>query len=124
MTSLAPGRVDKNRSVDILFSKLVRARGKCERCGGPGPFECAHIVRRRFLRTRWVPDNAWCLCRECHRRVDENAVSFQSLVVLTIGEQRFQELFDLAHDTRSPKPNRAEVRARLRADLAIILEAL
>lgn len=130
MTSLAPGPTkrkkpkDQNRAADILFSKVIRARGKCERCGGPGPYECAHIVRRRFLRTRWEYDNAWCLCRECHRRVDEDAMAFGELVNDTIGEARFSELYALAHDTRSPKPNRAEVRARLRADLAIIWEAL
>lgn len=129
MTSLAPGPTkkkpkDQNRAADILFSKIVRARGKCERCGGPGPHECAHIVRRRFLRTRWEYDNAWCLCRPCHRTVDEDEMAFAELARNTVGVQRCYELRRMAHDTSTPKPNRAEVRARLRADLATILEAL
>ncbi len=111
---------DRNRGTDILFSKVVRARGACERCGGP-PEECAHIIRRRFLRTRWLLDNAWALCHDCHTAVDENAVYFTGLVSKTIGAARFQELHGLAHDVTTPKPDRAAIRADLRERLKGLL---
>lgn len=107
--------VDRNREADRLFSKVVRQRGYCQSCGGgSGPFECAHIIRRRYLRTRWFLDNAWCLHPDCHREVDTNDRVFSSLVEGTIGWPRYDELRAIAHATDTPIPDRAEVRAWLR----------
>lgn len=82
----------------MLYSRLIRSRSVCERCGdNDGPFDAAHIVRRRYSATRCHPDNAWCLCRSCHRLVDEDAYEFMQLVEKTIGVERYQELRKLAH---------------------------
>jgi hypothetical protein len=77
----------------MLFSRLVRSRGACERCRRTsGPFDTAHIVRRRYSATRCVEDNAWCLCRPCHQQVDGWPGDFMALVRRTIGEDRYREL--------------------------------
>ena len=92
-------------------------RGFCQKCGGIGPWECAHIIRRRYLRTRWEKDNAWCLCHYCHRRVDSSDREFSELVELTIGWDRYDELHALAHAVDTPKPDRVSVRKQLRKEL-------
>lgn len=76
---------------DFLFSRLVRSRGACERCGAPAT-DTAHIIRRSWSATRCVEDNAWALCRSCHHLVDEWQVEFMRLVDRTIGEARLVEL--------------------------------
>lgn len=82
---------------DMLFSRLVRSRGACERCGKQGT-DTAHIVRRRYSATRCVEDNAWCLCRPCHVKVDGWPHEFMWLVERTIGVPRYQELVRQAND--------------------------
>lgn len=82
---------------DMLFSRLVRSRGRCELCDGTnGPFDTAHIVRRRYSATRCVEDNAWCLHRTCHQFVDNWPHEFMWLVEKTIGVDRYHELYRLA----------------------------
>jgi hypothetical protein len=84
---------------DILFSRIVRARGRCERCGIGATatiLHTAHIVRRRYSAVRCVEDNAWCLCPSCHHDVDEWAWEHQKLVKETIGTDRYLELVGLA----------------------------
>jgi hypothetical protein len=80
---------------DVLFSRLVRSRGRCERCDIDPTFiafDTAHIVRRRYSATRCVEDNAWCLCQSCHRLVDEWPHEHAWLVERTIGMDRYKEL--------------------------------
>lgn len=108
---------------DTYFSKLVRARGRCERCGTTtGPFECAHVIRRRFVGD---PDgvplrhnllNAWCLCRACHQLVDSDAVPFAALVEATIGLGAYEELQVVrrAHHRGWREADWVRERARLR----------
>lgn len=108
---------------DTYFSELVRARGACERCGRTDNLQCAHIIRRRHVgdpdlgfSLRCCEDNAWCLCAECHRIVDNDAVAFTELVDRTIGRAKYEELLVLKHRPHrrwTPKDRAAE-RARLR----------
>jgi len=91
---------------DTLFSRIIRSRGRCERCSiDIGPFHTAHIVRRRYSATRCVEDNAWCLCPSCHHVVDEWPLKHTELVNWTIGMARYDELVKLAQagPTLSPK---------------------
>lgn len=84
---------------DLLFSRIVRSRGVCERCGDrTGPFDTAHIVRRRYSATRCVEANAWCACRPCHRMIDGWPDVFMNLVDLTIGRDQYEELCRDAHE--------------------------
>lgn len=78
---------------DRRMRKYIHARGRCERCGQTnGPFECAHIIRRRYSWTRTDERNAWCLCRDCHDTVDTYTSYFNKLVEATIGWDLFAEL--------------------------------
>lgn len=83
----------KKRLCDDLWRKLIVSRRVCERCGDTyGQFEAAHIVRRRFSHTRTDETNGWCLCHECHGRVDGVASNFMHLVDKTIGPEKLHEL--------------------------------
>lgn len=82
-----PGKADQ------LFRDLVRSRGVCERCGDRfGPYDTAHIIGRARSGTRCELDNAWCLCRPCHKRVDEWWDEKWALVKETIGIERYWQL--------------------------------
>jgi hypothetical protein len=101
---------------DILFAKVVKARDnyRCVRCGRGDPLDCAHNIRRWYLRTRWELDNAWALCRPCHRLVDHDAAAKAELIAQTIGEERNEELVALSRPTSGPLPDRPQIRAVLR----------
>jgi hypothetical protein len=89
---------DRGRA-DMLFSRIVRSREFCERCGRPAT-DTAHIVGRRFSATRCVEDNAWALCNSCHRLTGDRPHEFMFLVERTIGVDRYKELWDLAQEDR------------------------
>jgi len=56
-----------NRELDRLFSKVVRLRGKCEKCGNADNLQCSHVVPRgQSSLLRWNERNALCLDLKCH----------------------------------------------------------
>ena len=80
-----------------LHSQIVRSRGRCENCGDAwratgSKLECAHIVSRRYSRTRTRIDNAFCLCSKCHMRFTEWPLEFAAFVVATIGQGAYDAL--------------------------------
>lgn len=86
---------------DALCSKYVRSRGFCERCGSSnGRMEWAHILPRHYLKVRWDPRDAWCLCSGCHRYVDGLFAAKNALMLDTIGQEVFDELWETARSTR------------------------
>lgn len=54
------------KKCDDLWGKLIRARGKCERCGKTTNLQAAHIISRSHHKTRHVLENGVCLCAGCH----------------------------------------------------------
>lgn len=96
--SVSRAKGDRGRA-DMLFSRIVRSRGACERCGRQAT-DTAHIVRRGYSATRCLEDNAWALCNSCHRLTGEAAHEFMFLVERTIGVDRYKELWDLAREDR------------------------
>jgi 5-methylcytosine-specific restriction endonuclease McrA len=54
------------KKMDKLFGEIIRSQGVCEKCNSHQNLQCAHVVSRRHLRTRWDLDNALCLCKRCH----------------------------------------------------------
>ena len=108
-------------TADLYFSKVVRARGHCERCGRTsGPFECAHVIRRRFvgdpdsIGLRTNEDNAWCLCPPCHRLVDLDPIAFSALVEWTLGLAKYQELMAVRNGRHRPWRESDWIRERQR----------
>lgn len=105
------------KGADRYFSQFIRSRGSCQRCGqrfDPSELQCAHIIRRRYSRTRCEQDNAWALDAKCHLRVDTDPAAFMELVDSTIGRERYEELYALAHDTTAPLPHWPDVRDQWR----------
>ena len=87
----APGKAD------LLFSRIVRSRGRCQFCWDREATDTAHIVKRRYSATRCIEDNAWALCRSCHIETEQWPVKFLRLVDETIGRDRYDELVRIAH---------------------------
>lgn len=88
-----PTRSNLRRNCDDRVRKIVVAHGECERCGWTaGPFEAAHVIRRRYSWTRTDERNLWCLCRPCHQTIDTYVSAFNALVEATIGWDLHAEL--------------------------------
>lgn len=68
-----------------LHSLIVRARGACEACGETTNLQCAHIISRRYSRTRTDLSNAFCLCAGCHMRFTEWPLEFGAFVEQKLG---------------------------------------
>lgn len=45
---------------------IIRIIGKCERCGKRDRLQCAHIISRTYMATRYDKENALSLCSGCH----------------------------------------------------------
>ena len=59
----------KTTALDRLFSQYVRSRAgwRCEYSGDTNvQLDCAHVLSRRHVLTRWNPQNAVCLSRRWH----------------------------------------------------------
>lgn len=96
---LAQAKGQKSKC-DALFSKIVRARGKCERCGRlSGTEQCAHIVSRRYSNTRCDEQNAWCLCARCHLELTGDPYAHVEFAIQTRGEDGYRELRERALST-------------------------
>lgn len=55
------------KKADSLFSALVRKVGKCEYCGGTEHLNCSHLLPKENWHTRWIVQNAICLCAKHHK---------------------------------------------------------
>ena len=109
-------QIDK-KECDRLFSLIVRAPRKCERCGKTDArFECAHIIGRRYTATRCMVENAWCLCSADHRFLTENPHEHVAFAVQTRGEDGYRELQRIAYEgVGSGKVDWHELRKTLKA---------
>lgn len=74
-----------SKRCDSLAAWLCKAVAgfRCARCGKPGigpertgGLEWSHRVKRRFRSVRWDPDNADCLCAECHRFFETRPLAY------------------------------------------------
>lgn len=81
---------------DALFSKIIRSRGDCLRCGSVEYLQTAHIITRRYSATRCDLRNAWCLCAKCHRRLTDWPREHSRYITETIGSEAYEELRLLA----------------------------
>ena len=79
---------------DALFSKIVRARGACEKCGESNysQLQTAHIISRGYNNTRVELDNAFCLCASDHRYFTSHPVAFAAFVIEKMGQAAYEDL--------------------------------
>lgn len=54
------------RKLDKAVGEWCRSIGYCERCGKTEKLQWCHVSSRRYLVTRWDPDNFVCMCVTCH----------------------------------------------------------
>lgn len=90
------------KKADRLWSQAVRARGYCERCGKRPPevnLQGAHIIPRRYLKTRWDISNGLSLCAADHVYFTHFPLQFEDWVIAYIGEEKFRALRRQALDT-------------------------
>jgi len=80
------------RKLDKLFSLYIRKRGSCQRCGKTHFLQTSHIYSRRYLRVRWWPDNATCLCAGCHIFMTASPVDHADFALNLLGRKRFTNL--------------------------------
>lgn len=114
---------------DIVFSELIRLRPNyvCERCHRVFPdkmgMECSHVYSRRHKATRWLPDNAFGLCRGCHRTLGENPIEHTYFAREKLGETRFQTLRHRAHTSvKYTKLQMEEIYQHMRGELKRLRE--
>ena len=78
--------------LDKLFSKVIRKRGHCERCGSTRNLQTAHIFSRTYRNTRWDTSNALCLCAGCHFWGHKNPILFTEFVHEHLGRDNYEVL--------------------------------
>ena len=105
------------KTLDALFSKLVRAlHPLCQRCGAPSE-DCAHIFTRSRRSTRWDTDNALAFCRRCHMWAHLYPNVFMEFVRTVLGKSKYDEVrarsLEVSKD-RDLDAIAAELRARLK----------
>lgn len=83
---------------DLLFSRIVRSRGRCEYPGCVREAtDTAHLIGRRYSATRCLEDNAAAMCRTHHQLIDQFWDEKHKVVEALIGVQRYAELRELAN---------------------------
>lgn len=89
-----PSRKSLTRDLDRLSSKLVRMRGKCQKCGLEKyeKLQCCHVYSRKYRSVRWYRDNLLCLCSGCHFWGHHNPIDFTEFVKEVLGEYRYELL--------------------------------
>ncbi len=85
--------------LDSLWGKIIHTRDKvCQRCGRSNTkLDAHHIFYKRFMATRWDPQNGILLCfNPCHKFGENSAhqdiKGFRKWVKTKIGEVNFQIL--------------------------------
>lgn len=54
--------------------------------------QCAHVVSRRYLATRWDPSNAVALCRRHHMQFTQDPLGWDDWVSERIGQEAYEKL--------------------------------
>lgn len=105
---------------DVLFSKIIRSRGCCEKCGETNyaQLQTAHVISRRYAHVRVDADNAFCLCAKDHAYFTDHPVEFGRFVEQTLGRDAYDRLVEKAR-LRTKVDWPAEVE-RLKAALALV----
>ena len=111
------------KQADRLFAAFIRARdGRCV-IGNPagdlrdrsecwGELECAHLLSRRFMATRWDPRNAVALCEGHHRYMTEHPLAWADWREELRGPSVMRDLIRRAYG--GPKPDVAAIVEQLK----------
>ena len=98
-----PTKTSLKRKLDKICSEIVRARGRCQRCGQRGNLQTAHIFGRTYLNTRWSLDNLLCLCPDCHINfAHKQPILFAEFVKKLLGEDKYNLLKEAHNQVYKP----------------------
>lgn len=101
MRTNKPCKSSLTKKLDKICSEIVRARGKCQRCGKIEYLQTAHIFGRRYRILRWNLGNLLCLCYPCHFIfAHQNPVEFVEWVKDLIGFDNYEEIRKLARSDK------------------------
>jgi hypothetical protein len=89
---MKPTKTSLRRKLDKKISEIVRAKGKCQRCGKKENLQACHIFSRRYLNLRWDLQNILCLCAGCHLWSHANPILFVEFVYELLGEDMYSLL--------------------------------
>jgi hypothetical protein len=105
VTKKIPSRRIRQDAADVRWSHDVRQRDKwCRKCGivieygksTVGPLDAAHIVPRRYKKTRLLLENGLALCRKDHRWAHDHPADFKEWIIGEIGQSEWDRLWQIA----------------------------
>lgn len=102
---------------DALWSQIIKAPGKCFRCGAVEGLQAAHIIGRAQRVTRWLvsPPNGIPLCHKCHRLFDTWKIDRNALINKYLGGvHRHDWLLEIGRGTWDKHYPLAELTAQLK----------
>jgi 5-methylcytosine-specific restriction endonuclease McrA len=72
-------RKKQKLEADRLFSLIIRTRDdwECRNCHSTQNIQCAHVVSRSYLGTRWDGSNAVALCQRCHMKFTYDPIAWE-----------------------------------------------
>lgn len=93
-----PSRTTLRNKADKLFSKYIRQRDKeCQASGNHvGVLQCAHLISRRYLATRFDDRNAVALCIGHHKFFTEHPIQWDTWCVFWLGLRPWESLREKA----------------------------
>lgn len=78
---------------DKLCGAIVRARGRCERCGSERFIQWCHGFSRRYLNVRWDHErNGFALCRGCHFYYGMRPLEWDQFMIDKLGQYEYNLL--------------------------------
>lgn len=116
----------KRDATDAIFSDVIREAydWRCAYYGTVFPerkgfdCQCSHFYSRRYLSTRWHPDNALCLSAAAHKYLGEHPDEHTELIRKELGDVRYFELRQRhQRQYRYRADDKKAIRAHYRAEL-------
>lgn len=86
------------KKLDKLVGDVVRSRRTCEswRDEHTTVLQWAHIISRRYHHTRWLEENALCLCSGCHKFYTDRPLEWEEFITSKFGDTHYRWLKQLA----------------------------
>lgn len=80
------------KTADRWFSNIIRSVGECKHCYSSLRLEAAHVFSRGYLNTRWLEENAVCLCHDCHLWFTAHPIEWEEWCISWMGEHLYMRL--------------------------------
>ena len=114
-TRKATTRTSIGKRCDTIWSQIIKAPGKCFRCGAVEGLQAAHIIGRAQRVVRWDLRNGICLCHTCHRLFDTYRIDRHYLISAALENTVGIDLFTKAQGVWDKQFPLAELTAALAA---------